>query len=141
MVVYTSSSYILNCERISWTVGSNGNRTAYLKDSEGCCRRIDNFDSSNPDYYQHNITPLTQCAKLQSTELVSKKLVASTGTGINLCMIIYVCHPSRNGLLVVCRQQPQLSLWIEIGNILSSLLNLLIPVPVLKTVNQVKSGR
>lgn len=137
MVVYTSSSYILNCERISWTVGPNNNITAYLKDSEGCCRQINNFDVSNPDYYLHDITPLNTCSHLIATEKVGQKLVASTGTGMDLCIIVYVCHPSRNGLLVACRQQPQLTLWIVIGQILTSLLGLLLPIPVLKTVNQV----
>lgn len=136
MVIYTSTSYILDCERISWTIGPNGNRTAFLKDTDGCCRRIDNFDSSNTDYYQHDIIPLNQCTHLKSTEKVGKKLVATLGIGIDLCMIIYVCHPSRNGLLVVCRQLPELPILVKIGNILRNLLDLLIPVPVLKPNNQ-----
>lgn len=136
MIVYTSSSYILNCERISWTVGPNNNLTAYLKDGEGCCRRIDNFDRSNEDYYLHDITPINTCTHLQSKEKVGQKLVASTGTGLDLCLIVYVCHPSRNGLLVACRQEPELTLWIVIGRLLRSLLSLLLPIPYLKTVNQ-----
>ncbi|KAJ6635969.1 Cholecystokinin receptor, partial [Pseudolycoriella hygida] len=130
MMVYTTSAYIIDCERIQWSVGPNNNRTAYLKDANGCCRRIDNFDSSNPQYYQHDITPLnSQCSYLKSTEKVNKKLVASTGVGLDLCLIIYICHPSRHGLLVVCRQLPSPSLWTIIGKLLTTLLSLLIPTP------------
>ncbi len=138
MVVYTSSSYILECERISWTVGPNGNRTASLKDSAGCCRRIDNFDSSNEAYIQHDITPTNgQCSRLQSTERVRKKIVASTGTGKGQCIILNICHPSRNGLLVACRQPPTLTIWIAIGDLIVALLRLLdLALPFLKKVNQ-----
>ncbi len=142
MVVYTSSSYILKCERISWTVGPNNDRTATLKDSDGCCRRIDNFDSSNQQYLEHNITPTNgQCPRLQTTEKVNKKLVASIrGTSAEpdqFCLLAYICHPSRNGLLVLCRQEATGSTWIAIGELLVNLLSSLnIVIPSLKQVNQ-----
>lgn len=135
-MVYTTSALVINCERIKWSLGPNNNRTAYLKDAGGCCRRIENFDSSNPEYYQHDITPVSQCSYLQSREKVSKKLVAAKQSGLNLCLFIFICHPSRNGILVACRQQPKLPLWIEIGKIMTRLLNLVEPIPILKTVNQ-----
>ncbi|XP_037045260.1 uncharacterized protein LOC119080794 [Bradysia coprophila] len=138
LVVYTTSSYVLDCERISWTVGPGNNRTAYLKDADGCCRRIDNFDSSNPDYIEHDISPLSTstCSNLPSTERVSEKLIRSTASGTNLCLFVYICHLSRHGLLVSCREKPEgLPLLLMIGEIVMELLNLLLPIQVLKTVN------
>lgn len=135
-MVYTTSTNIINCERISWSLDPNNNPTSYLKDSSGCCRQITNFHSSSPDYYQHDITPLSPCTHLQSTENVAQKLVASTGAGNDLCLIVYVCHPSRHGLLVKCRQQPKLSVLTIIYQILRNLLRLVLPIPVLQTVNQ-----
>lgn len=124
-MVYTSSAYILECERINWTVGPNNNRTANLKDAAGCCRHIDNMDTSNSQYIEHDITPTSSCTRLESKERVSKKIVGSTGAGLDLCLIVYVCHPSRNGLLVMCRQPPTWWIWFAIGQVLASLLNLL----------------
>lgn len=122
--MYTFSNYTLSCERISYKVGPNNNLTAHLKDADGCCRLIDNFNSSNPDYYQHDITPLNACTHLKSAEKVRTKLVASAGTGMDLCLIIYSCHNSRNGLFILCRQQPtKVSQRIEVGEIILSLLN------------------
>lgn len=135
-MVYTTSPSVIDCERILWSLGPNKNRTANLKDGGGCCRHINNFDSSNPEYYQHDITPVSQCSHLQRTERVRKKLVAARQTGSNLCLFTFICHPSRNGILVACRQQPQLTLWIEIGKLLTSLLSLIVPVAILKSVNQ-----
>lgn len=134
--VKTSSNNIHNCERISYTLGSNNNLTAHLKDADGCCRRIDKFDSSNPDYFQHDITPLNKCSHLQSAEKVGTKLVASVGAGMDLCLFIYSCHNSQNGLYIICRHQPKLSQYLEIGKIMMSLHNASAPIPYMKKVNQ-----
>ncbi|XP_037045261.1 uncharacterized protein LOC119080795 [Bradysia coprophila] len=136
LVVFTTSAYVLNCERISWSLDENNNPTAYLKDSTGCCRQITKFDESNQDYYQHYITPLSVCTRLKSTENVAKKLVASVGTRTELCLVIYICHSSRYGLLIVCRQPPQPSLLFSLHQTLNNLFSLLVPIPVLRTVNQ-----
>lgn len=134
-VIYTTS-YAIDCERFSWTLGSTNNRTAYLKDAEGCSRRIDNFNLSNPDYYELDMTPLSTCIHLPSTERLSGKIIRSSADSTNLCLFIYFCRPSRYGLSVYCRQKPQLTLLTTILQILLELISLVLPIPVFKTVKQ-----
>lgn len=135
-MVYTTSDYVINCEQISWTVGPDNDRTAYLKDADGCCRRIDNFDSSNPNYFEHDISPVSNCTTLQSTERVSKKLITNVLRGANNCLFIYICHPSRNGILVACRQKPDVTLLTWIVMNLVNLLKGILQTPTIKLVNQ-----
>lgn len=138
MMVQTSSSYVLNCERILWSVRPDGNRTAYLKDANGCCRRVDKFDSSNSDYFEQDITPTTKCTNLKSTERVSKKLIKIAKSDTNLCLFIYICHPSRDGILVTCRKEPEPSLVDTILETVDDLVNLVLPINLykMKTIKQ-----
>ncbi|XP_037048427.1 uncharacterized protein LOC119082871 [Bradysia coprophila] len=120
VMVYTTSSYVLECEQISWTVCPNGKRTATLKDAAGCRRVIDNFDTSNPEYIQHTMSPVTTCVKLPSTRIVRKKLFKKVTTCDNLCIFIAICYP-RNGILVACRKPPRDILMRNLGTTLANL--------------------
>ncbi|KAG4077712.1 hypothetical protein HA402_004171 [Bradysia odoriphaga] len=134
VMVYTTSSYVLECEQITWTVcPEDGKRTASLKDTSGCQRVIDNFDTSNPEYIQHTISPVTTCAKLPSTEVVRQKLFKKVTTCDNLCIFIAICHPSRNGILVACRKTPRAILLRNLG---TALTNLVGSSASIKTINQ-----
>ncbi|XP_037048426.1 uncharacterized protein LOC119082870 [Bradysia coprophila] len=133
VMVYTTSTYVLECEQIAWTVCPHGKRTASLKDATGCQRVIDNFDTSNPEYIQHTISPVTTCSKLPSTEVVRKKLFKKVTTCDNLCIFIAICHPSRNGILVACRKAPRDILLRNLGTTLTKLVGSSASI---KTINQ-----
>lgn len=134
-VVQTTAS-VIACERSTWTIGANNNVTANVESSNGCCMQIDNFVSSNKVNYQYNITPRTpNCGAITSTESVSMKLVAKSGIGEGLCLILSFCRASRHGLLVMCRQQNPTTALDMILQVLVKLISILI-LPQLNVVNQ-----
>lgn len=105
--------------------------------------QIDNFVESNPSEFHYDITPLTAGCTTTTTQSGRMKLVGKIGIGeSDLCLIIAICRQSRDGLLVMCRQQspqsPQ-SLFESILRFLENLLNIvLFPLllPHLTPVNQ-----
>lgn len=141
VIAETTCDYILNCERISWTTETNEGLTANIIDGDGCCRRISNFTASNPNYFTYDITPQTTCTHLPSTVSVKHKMVGFREDGGNKCYVAYVCHPYRDGLLVVCSEPPVRGLLDSIIELLVGLLRLPLSLlfgltPAFKTVNQ-----
>lgn len=135
-VVQTTAS-VIACERCTWYQDeSNNDVTANVESSNGCCMQIDNFVSSNATNYQYNITPRTpNCGTITPTESASMKLVAKSGTGDGLCLVISICRASRHGLLVMCRQKNPTTALDMILKILVKLISILI-LPQLNAVNQ-----
>lgn len=131
--MYTSAN-VLDCERNTWTIGT-GNTISSVVESTGCCMQIQNFTISNPAEIQYNVSPKAAGCATGTTESASMKLIQKVGTGADQCLVIAICRPSRQGVLIMCRQQSPQSLLSILFSVLTNLIGLLV-LPNFKLVNQ-----
>ncbi|XP_037042432.1 uncharacterized protein LOC119078830 [Bradysia coprophila] len=135
-VIYTSAT-VLDCEQNTWTIGIDNTLSVDIQ-STGCCMQIQNFDSSNKTQFSYTIvSPTASGCALSSTEKTTMKIIKQINFGGDTCLIIYICRPSRQGLLVLCRNRNQPNTLLGFINaLLTTLLGLLF-VPELRKVNQI----
>ncbi len=99
--------------------------------------QIQGFNTSNPAEISYSVIPKSTGCTLQTNEIATMKLIKKLKIGDDTCLVIGICRPSLQGLLVLCGKQFQpVSLLDIINAILRSLLGLLAIIPKLYAVNQ-----
>ncbi|XP_037040545.1 uncharacterized protein LOC119077435 [Bradysia coprophila] len=137
----TSVSPVANCQKQTFNNGPNNTLTGYFE-SPDWCLRLDHCDTSISDYFQCDLTAIGPgtVGTLPSTQRNSIKLVRQIGTGDNICLLYSYCRIGEEGAYVLCQQPPQLlfTLFLEVVQILNTLLGLISKVPPLKIVSQAR---
>lgn len=122
LIVYTSAPAV-NCHRVKYKTDSNNVITGQIE-SWGCCVKTDNFSftSNKLDYDVGPIPGYTSSCPSLVTEKGSMKLLATTGSGESLCLIVAVCQPDYYGINLSCRSSTSTPLLLELIILLFNLL-------------------
>lgn len=108
LVVYTSAP-LVNCQRITYVIDSNGITTGHVE-SPYCCLEVNgfNFNSNQLDYTIGPISGFTNSCPTTVPTDGSMKLLATMGSGSSLCLIVAICQGDYYGISVMCRGTPPL---------------------------------
>jgi len=128
--VYTSAA-AFDCEKDTFVTDANGVTTGYIE-SPDCCVEMYDFDFTL-NQLNYTIGPVpgyaNSCGAI-TTQYGAMKLLATTGSGNSLCLIVSVCQPSVGtfagyaGMSVMCRQ-PSAPLLIDLFAVLQNVVGLL----------------
>lgn len=103
-MVYTSSTGGLDCHKVEYVIDANNVTTGYSEFPQ-CCFLLDGI-TFNSDQINYTIGPLngTQAGCSWVVKAPgSMKVLATTGTGFDVCFILAVCEPKYYGIMVMCR--------------------------------------
>lgn len=132
-----TSAELLDCEKVTWTIGT-GNTITGNVESTGCCMQIQNFNTANSAQFDYPVSPKAAACTLEETESAGLKLIQKIEIGNDRCLVIAVCRQTRQGLLVMCRQQSPESLFDILIALVRYFLLKLLTIPGLQFVNQTK---
>lgn len=138
---YTSTSPIMDCQYVTYSVDENGRLTG-LTGWPGCCMSLTDFDTtSDPMQVHYKISRVSGTCTVTGTADITSKFITTVGSGDSLCMIYTSCRTGRIGIYVVCRQKnnPQSLLGqviLALTNLINPLVLFLYGLPNLQAVNQ-----